>query len=518
MKPHNELVILQTEEAVVPGWKWRWTRRLTQTIGLLALLAGPLLGGWIRLDEKELAAWHNSGSDLPAAVATTLPRGQWAELAEGAHQLLGGGIASEFFSIPLMDPVTGTLALIHAPGSRRALVAVILPVLIALVAGRVFCGWLCPFGVVARFLDRLLDLFPWRPRYRLPHRRPLRWVVLGIALLASFLGIHLLLYISLPYLLLQQASYAVWLLGGGSAVLAVLLGLLVAGLLLGPTSYCAALCPTGAVLSLLGRKRPLHLTIAAPSACGSHCHLCDEACWLHLDPASGDPGPDCDLCMRCVSACPRSNMRFTLLKKRRATATLLLLTLMCGILTLFATPADAKAPRRKPRLLLEQEQLHGAVTAALSVVDLSGVALDADARQKLAGIEVSLFLARGERGAPDKRGVLPGRDVYSGPVMLQLHHAKTGNGEAIHFQAPTSPISTVKRTIYRRRLTMQLAPGDTMTLAPIPGWIDQPVTWVIPPGDATDSSWLRFQFFGAAVLVFLGLLSLAFTFSTGPAR
>ena len=513
MKPHNELVVLQTEQAIVPGWKWRWARRLTQTIGLLALLAGPLLGGWIRLEERELAAWHNSGSDLPAAVAATLPRGQWAELAESAHQLLGGGIAFEFFSIPLMDPVTGTLALINTPGSWRALVAVILPVLIALVAGRVFCGWLCPFGVVARFLDHLLDLLPWRPRYRLPRRRPLRWVVLGIAIIASVLGMHLLLYISLPYLLLQQASYAIWLLGGSGAVLAVLLGLLVAGLILGPTSYCAALCPTGAVLSFLGRKRPLHLTIAAPSVCGTHCHLCDEACWLHLDPASGDPGPDCDLCMRCVSACPRSNLRFTLVKKHSVTAALLLLT-MCGTMTLFATPADAKAPRRKPRLLLEHEQTHGPVTAALSVVDLSGVALDADARKRLAGIEVSLFLARGERGAPDARGVLPGRDVYAGPVTLRLHQVKADNGETIHFRAPTSPISTVKRTIYRQRLTIQMTPGDTITLAPIPGWLNQPVTWVIPPGGAAGSSWLRFQFFGAAIMIFLGLLSLAFIFSS----
>jgi hypothetical protein len=102
-------------------------------------------------------------------------------------------------------------------------------------------------------------------------------------------------------------------------------------------------------------------------------------------------------------------------------------------------------------------------------------------------------------------------------AWLRRNVRQAGDGETIHFQAPTSPISTVKRTIYRQRLTMQLASGDTITLHPLAGWLDQPVTWVIPPVRAASSAWLRLQFFGAAVIVFLGLLSLAFTFSTKTA-
>lgn len=514
----NAFVILHN--GIVPGRKWRWARRLTQAVGLLALFLGPLLGGWQRLAQREFAAWRDSGSDLPTGLAALLPHGNATELIRHLDLFRGGGIAADYFSIALMDPVAGALALLSSHTTWRALLALALPVLIAILAGRVFCGWLCPFGVFARGMDRLLDRLPWRPRWQIPPRRPLRWLVLGSAIIASLLGVHLLLYLSLPYLLLQQAVYAGWLLGGGSAVLAVLLGLLLAGLLLGPTSYCATLCPTGAALSLMGRLRPLRLGMVAPSACGAHCNLCDEACWLHLDPASGDAGPDCDLCMRCVAACPRSNLRVTVSKTFHMdlATPLIWLTVLCSTLLLFAPPAAADAPQRKPHLLLEREQTLGAVTLALSVVDFTGVALDADARQPLEAVEVSLFLARGERGAADARGLLPRREVYRGPLTLQLKRTASHNTETVPFKAPNSPISTVERTIYRKRLNLHLLPGDHITLTPVPGWLDQPVTWTIPPTGAAGSPVISLPFFAAAAMIFSGALSLAFAFSTQRSR
>ncbi len=464
IQPNAELVVLQG--GIIPRRKWVWARRLTQAIGLFALLAGPFLAGWRRFGQRAFAAWRDSGSTLPRVVSDNLPSAEMGELVGEINPFIGGGIAAEHVSIPLMDPIAGTLALMSAQGSGRSLVALALPVLLALVAGRVFCGWFCPFGVVARFIDRQLDLLPWRPRFQIPPRRPLRWLVLGGAIMASSMGLHWLLYISLPYLLLQQASYAIWLLGGGGTVLAVLLGLLVAGLILGPTSYCATLCPTGAVLSLLGRARPLRLTIATPSACGNRCNLCNEACWLHLDPASGDAGPDCDLCMRCVSVCPRSNLRFTV-SKRLGMAKFFFLMAGCLTVSLIAPPVAADSPMRQPRLLLEREHTQDNVTLAISVVDFSGVSLDADAPEKLEGIEISLFVARGERGAADARGVLPPREVYAGPLTVQLQRTGENEREMVTFEAPTSPISTVERTIYRRRLKRPVQQGDQVILKPI---------------------------------------------------
>lgn len=507
----NPLQIWQTvsNRGIVPGRVWIWTRRLMQVLALTALVAGPLWGGWSRLEQSELAAWRRSGSALPATVIGVLATTGTPAFMDRPPPLLGGGIAAKYISVPLMDPVAGALALMVTPGSRRAWVALSLPVLLALVAGRFFCGWLCPFGMLARGVDRLLDLFPRWPRYRLPQRRPLRWLILGGAMIASLMGVHLLLYISLPYLILQQSIYAMWLLGGGGAVLSVLFGLLVAGVIMGPTSYCAALCPTGAALSLLGRARPLRLALVEPSACGRQCQLCNTACWLHLDPASGDPGPDCDLCMRCVAVCPRSNLRFQV---GQAASTMLSrltpLVIVLGILLWLAPPAVA-APMRKPRLLLEREQTLAATTLAISIVDFSGVALDADAQTPPDRVDVSLFLARGARRGVDAQGVLTQREVYTGPLLLRLQRRGATEVEIFSFDGPTSPISTSKRTIYRQRLWHPLAPGDAVTLDPVPGWLEQPLTWIVPSRGHAVFSLAGLQYVAAALLIFAGMLSCA---------
>lgn len=113
-------------------------------------------------------------------------------------------------------------------------------------------------------------------------------------------------------------------------------------------------------------------------------------------------------------------------------------------------------------------------------------------------------------------GCLPRREIYSGPLTLQLQRAGESERETVAFESPTSPISTVERTIYRRRLNPSMRTGDQMILEPIQGWLARPVSWVIPPRGAAGSRGFGFQFFGAAVLICLGMISLAFAFSVEP--
>ena len=301
-------------------------------------------------------------------------------------------------------------------------------------------------------------------------------MLLIAATLASLIGVHWFLYLSLPYLLLQQASYAIWLLGGGGVVLALLLVFVVAGVFLGPTSYCATLCPTGAVLSLLGRAKPVNLYVDSLPSCGSHCGLCNEACWLALKPASGNAGPDCDLCTRCFDVCPRSNLRIGL-GKARTVLRVFPFTLFIGLQLSLALPAMGEAPQRTPRLLFESERMLAGVHTAISVVDLSGVALDADALDRLSGVEISVTLARGERQQADEDGLFPDRELYRGPLRLRIESAAEGT-QYVDFLTPTSPISAPERTIYRRRLPLQLEVADQVILEPIEGWIREPFALV----------------------------------------
>lgn len=490
-----------------PGAGWVWARRAAQLLAFLAIVFAPLLGGWQRMDRTEMAVFSAQGWDLPDVVRDRLPMAERPAQAYDALVLRGGGSAVEYASVPVIDPVAGAAVIVRGPFDGRLLLAFALPLLFAALVGRVFCGWLCPFGVVARGTRALLTRMPWKlPAWELPARRPLRWVVLGGVVLAGAVGAHAVLFLFLPHLLVQQTVYAMWLLGGGGAILGALVGLIVAGVFFGPTTYCATLCPTGAALGLVGRRKLVHLTLQEPAACGKHCHLCNSACWLGLDPASGDPGPDCDSCGRCTAVCPRTNMRVAAGAPRRRHLPVVAAALLVAAASPSAAQAETRAPH-KPTYILDGERVIDGVTVAVSAVDHTGVKLDLDWASSEQGVEISVFIARGARGAADERGVLPGRDVYHGALTVVLD--REDEERELVWTAPNSPVSTQGTSIYRRRTLARLRPGDEVIVRAVPGWLQRDVRFTVPaPG--TAPGWRAVLGIGiAAALVFGGLCSLA---------
>lgn len=491
----------------VPGVGYRIVRRVVQIAAIAGLCLAPLLGGWQRLDEAEMAMWDDGGWNLPTAVLDRLPAGDASARAHERNALMGGGVAADVAGIPFVDPLSGALALLRSSLDGRSLLALALPVILGLLAGRVFCGWLCPFGILSRALDALTVRISSLPRFALPPGRPIRWAVLLCGVAASMLGVHLVLYLSLPYLLLQQSIYGLWLLGGGGVVLSVLLGLLAAGLLFGPTVYCAAICPTGATLSFLGRARVVRLHVAESARCGQSCHLCETACWLQLDPRSGDPGPDCDLCGRCVPACPQAQLGIGVSPPRLTTMRSLALLVALGGSTLW--PDAALAGEVKPRLVLEQERRFEDVTVAVSLVDLSGVKLNFDWAQAQSGTDLSVYIVRGELARPDEHGLIPQRETYAGPLRVALHLGDGGAARSVEFAVPNHPISTHAPVIYRAHLDARFAPGDRIVVLPIPGFLADPVAFTVPHVGARGTIREHAVAFFASFLVCSGVLSLA---------
>lgn len=503
--------------AVTPGKSWRWARRLTQTLTLLVIVTAPLLGGWQRLDRGEMATWDNPGWELPRATRDRLPLGERPKQAYRALELVGGGSAVSYVSIPAIDPVAGIAAMTSGRWSLHFAIALLLPLLLAAFAGRMFCGWLCPFGTLSRVAQAVLRRLPVRPpRYRIPTQRPVRWAVLAATIVASALGVQLLLIYLLPHVLVQQSVYAMWLLGGGGAAAGALIGLLIAGVAFGPTLYCATVCPTGAALSACGHLRVARLSLADRSRCGRHCNLCDRACWLGLQPSSGDPGPDCDLCGRCVPVCPQDNLRVVLERPRRRHLPVVAATIMLA--SMLAKPAMATPARasQKPHLLLNGQRSLGEVSVGISIVDLTGVKLDADARERLRGAELTVTVARGPRREADARGILPSREIYRGPLHVVISDASGRELTTLRFTGPTSPRSTPNRTLYRQRVDVELRPGDRIDIAPIAGWLPAGLRWRIPHHGTSHQAPGLLLVIVATALAYAGLLSLALLKRTQP--
>ncbi|MEE2898282.1 MAG: 4Fe-4S binding protein [Gemmatimonadota bacterium] len=168
------------------------------------------------------------------------------------------------------------------------LLMVTFTVIATLLFGRIFCGFLCPFGALQDLLDKIV---PARLQKEIPqgvHDRAL-WVKYGLLagiLIPALAGSHTSLYQYVePFgtVFFPSTSVLLW---------AIALAFLVASAIV-PRFYCRYVCPLGAALaigSLVSLKR-----IRRVEQC-SHCKVCEQNCPTG---AIRDERVDFKECVRC---------------------------------------------------------------------------------------------------------------------------------------------------------------------------------------------------------------------------
>lgn len=238
---------------------------------------------------------------------------------------------------------------------------------LTLLLGRVFCGWICPFGTLHDIVGRVFDRLQSNQRkrsaqYWSPGQRAKYYLLAGFLLMALFGGHFVclfdplvILYRSTTAVLLPMAQWGVE--EGSTAIyqadpgwgpvrltkatepayaflrdhvfvapkqtfLGVLgIGALLLVLLLANgyrrRFWCRYLCPLGALLGLLS-WRPLWQRKVDAEHCRA-CDLCGQRC--HGAAAEG-PGRDwkpaeCLGCMNCLEACGRGSLSFGLVRPWR---------------------------------------------------------------------------------------------------------------------------------------------------------------------------------------------------------
>ena len=249
-----------------------------------------------------------------------------------------------------LDPLA---VLAQALSSRSFLLGsavVLLTILLAVVAGRAWCGWLCPLGTV-------LDLIPLRKRTlrdkqpNIPHSwRSIKYGLLIAILVAALLGnLTLLIFDPLtifvrtfttalwpatdqvvtslatmlyhvPFLSNPISSFDAWL---RPAFLpaqpeyyreawlfgAVFIGIIALNLI-APRFWCRYLCPLGGLLGWISRGALLRREVSEEC---KGCTLCTTVCPTGTIDASkhyaSDPA-ECTMCLECLDVCPRSTIEF----------------------------------------------------------------------------------------------------------------------------------------------------------------------------------------------------------------
>jgi uncharacterized protein with FMN-binding domain len=152
-----------------------------------------------------------------------------------------------------------------------------------LLAGRFYCGWLCPFGAISEFLGRL-PTRKWEVPTDMDERwRNLKYVILGMVALAVLASGRSGLGAFETYLTLFSMS--------GSALAWVLLVVSLALNFRVKRFWCRYLCPVAALTGVLSRKDPAYVSAGdcpvsnRPMPLISECIRCNRC---YLPPGSGN--------------------------------------------------------------------------------------------------------------------------------------------------------------------------------------------------------------------------------------
>ncbi len=250
------------------------------------------------------------------AVVTTLGPAWW--------QMRGWPVNLMLAIDPLVAAATalatGTLYAGLALGAATLMVTILL--------GRVFCGWVCPFGTMHQFLG-------WLGRRGRPAKRKIaanryrraqsiKYYMLAAMLAAAAVRPASLLTGLLDPIPLVQRSVTLTVLPLADAHARALAttqrlyewswligGIFLAALLLNfvvPRFYCRFVCPLGALLGVCGRFAVFRVGKSAPTC--SNCQLCEADCEGACQPATRIRTAECVLCMNCLHVCGEGMMRY----------------------------------------------------------------------------------------------------------------------------------------------------------------------------------------------------------------
>ncbi len=234
----------------------------------------------------------------------------------GYRGLIGSYYSLSWGPVQVVDPAMALQTLLLSRAfTVTLLIGLVLPVLLALLFGRVFCGWACPYNTLMEMwqaLERRLSPERFRERRRRaaqagnPHPLWFWGMLAGLVLLTVLLGFPLLNYLSPPGLFSSQITQGILGMGVGLE-LALVGGLLFMEAALGRRWWCRQLCPVGAVLGIF--RLPTTLAVVHdPDRC--HCHIlhepCHQACPTDLVPKRAGIYPSCLNCGLCLRACERT--------------------------------------------------------------------------------------------------------------------------------------------------------------------------------------------------------------------
>jgi len=265
-----------------------------------------------------------------------------------------------------LDPLVGLATAISTHTVYRWLWRGLFILIPTLLLGRLFCGWICPYGTLHQFFGWLfnirrtkdnMDRNRYRPMFRL------KYYILTVMLVMAFCG-SLQIGLLDPIVFMTRSFTTVigpavdsvtapghaWLSTAPGAAHqrifagAWVLGLALIGLvgmnLIIPRFFCRTLCPLGALLGVLSRFAVWRIDRDVTKC--TDCDLCLKGCEGASSPEAALRKSECFVCFNCIDDCPEDALSFK--RSPLPIASRIKGSIKAGTATLFGKKVISKQP------------------------------------------------------------------------------------------------------------------------------------------------------------------------------